>query len=133
MIPSTSLSVGYAKQRNIGLDKQNFTSVFSYNWTPKKNVALRYDLFNIQFVKNVNIGNYFNIYQSSYNVLNVLANNYNASPEYFNLENQLIIGSGTNGFLNDVLGENPSITPSDQDLKQLEVLKKDVNDWLKTT
>lgn len=124
MIPSTSLSVGFAKQRNIGLDKQNFTSAFSYNWTPKKNVALRFDLFNIQFVKNVNTGNYFNIYQSSYNALNVLANNNNTKPEYFNLDNQLIIESGTNGFLNDVLGENPSIHPSEQDLKTIRSIEE---------
>ncbi len=123
MIPSTVISIGYAKQRNIGLDKQNFTSTFSYNWTPKKNVAIRYDLLNIQFVKNVNTGNYFNIYQSSYNALNVLANNYNFDASNFT-NSQLTIESGTNAFLNAVLGSSPTITPSDQDLKTIRSIQE---------
>jgi len=119
MIPSTVVTVGFAKQRNIGLDKQNFTSTFSYNWTPKKDMTMRFDIFNIQFVKNVNVGNYFNIYQSSYNSLNNLANLYPATnPDYF-LNNQLIIESGTNAFLNDVLGPVPTIIPSEEDLKTI--------------
>ena len=117
MIPSTSISVGFAKQRNIGLDKQNFTSTFSYNWSPKKSVLIRFDLLNIQFVKNVNIGNYFNIYQSSYNALNVLALNYNFNTTYFT-NNQLTIESGTNAFLSAALGAN-SLNISDQDLKTI--------------
>ena len=125
MLPSTSISVGFAKQRNIGLDKQNFTSTFSYNWTPKKNTSARFDILNIQFVKNVNVGNYFNIYQSSYNALNVLATNYSANPAYFNpLTNQLLIESGTNGFLNDVLGSSPTIIPSEQDLKTIRSIEE---------
>ncbi|MEC4004647.1 BamA/TamA family outer membrane protein [Flavobacterium sp. SUN052] len=117
MIPSTSITVGFAKQRNIGLDKQNFTSTFSYNWTPKKNINIRYDLFNIQFVKNVNVGNYFNIYQSSYNALNVLANNYNFGATYFS-NNQLTIENGTNAFIDTALGSN-TLNISEQDLKTI--------------
>jgi len=123
MIPSTAVSVGYAKQTNIGLDKQNFTSTFSYNWSPKKNVAVRLDLFNIQFVKNINTSNYFNIYQSSYNVLNALANNYNFDLSNFT-NNHLTIESGTNSFLSAVLGSNPSITASDQDLKTIKSIQE---------
>ena len=121
MIPSTSLSFGYAKQTNIGLDKNNFTAALTYNWTPKKNTAARYDLFNVQFVKNVNVGNYFNIYQSSYENLSIVASNpiYNVNPNYFNNDGGLIIESGTNGFLNDVLGPNPIIFPSETDLKTI--------------
>jgi len=37
MIPSTLIAAGFASQKNIGLDKQNFTGSISYNWTPKKN------------------------------------------------------------------------------------------------
>ena len=35
MIPSTSIAAGFSKQRNIGLDKENFTGGIAYNWTPK--------------------------------------------------------------------------------------------------
>ena len=34
MIPSTVLNLGFARQQNIGLDKENFTASFVYNWTP---------------------------------------------------------------------------------------------------
>lgn len=117
MIPSTSITIGFAKQRNIGLDKQNFTSTFSYNWTPKRNINIRYDILNIQFVKNVNVGNYFNIYQSSYNALNVLATNYNFDSSNFT-ENLLTIESGTNAFINGALGGTLS-NISEQDLKTI--------------
>jgi hypothetical protein len=31
------MAIGFARQTNIGLDKENFTGAFTYNWTPKKN------------------------------------------------------------------------------------------------
>ena len=115
MIPFTTLSVGYAKQTNIGLDKQNFTSSLTYNWTPKRNTNFKLDLINIQFVKNLNPSNYFNIYQSSYNTLNEIAqNNLPATSPYFNPETgTLLIEEGTNGFLNDVANGNVSLSLAD--------------------
>ncbi len=118
MIPSTLLSVGYATQKNIGLDKQNFTSTFNYNWTPSKSTTARLDLLNIQFVKNVNVRNYFNIYQSSYNSLNNLAIAYNANPQFFNDSGNLKIDEGTDGFINQVLTDNTNaLGISTEDLK----------------
>jgi hypothetical protein len=58
------MAIGFARQTNIGLDKENFTGAFTYNWTPKNNSA-RFDLFNAQFVQNLNPQNYFNVYGSS--------------------------------------------------------------------
>ncbi|MET0759116.1 MAG: BamA/TamA family outer membrane protein [Flavobacterium sp.] len=114
MIPSTILGIGYAKQKNIGLDKENFTSSMSYNWNPKRNITARLDLFNIQYVKNVNTGNYFNVYQSSYSVLNTLAHNYVVNPDYFDtINNNLIIEEGTMGFTNDVLSDPSSYSVDD--------------------
>ena len=126
MIPFTSLSAGYAKQTNIGLDKNNFTCALTYNWTPKKNTSARFDLFNVQFVKNVNVSNYFNIYQSSYENLSLLASNpaYTLDPNYFNLDGSLVIESGTNGFLNEVLGPNPTVFPSEADLKAIRSIEE---------
>ena len=100
MLPFTSFAIGYAKQENIGLDKQNFTSSMNYNWNPKQNIKARFELLNVQFVKNVNTSNYFNIYQSSYDALNSLAKNpnYTVNSNYFNSDNNLIIESGTFGF-----------------------------------
>jgi outer membrane protein assembly factor BamA len=120
MIPYTTISVGYSKQTNIGLDKQNFTSSLVYNWTPRKNTTFRFDLLNIQFVKNINPDNYFNVYNSSFNALNDLADIYNLNSSYIDPDTgKLNIDSGTNAFLNDVLGETPVVFPSAADLKTI--------------
>ena len=105
MIPSTLIGIGYATQKNIGLDKENFTGTFSYNWNPKRNNTARFDLFNVQFVRNLNSENYFNVYGSSYNALNAIGKTYNNNSLYFNnpTDRDLIIESGTSGFTNDVL------------------------------
>lgn len=116
MIPSTTLSVGFAKQRNIGLDKQNFTSSLSYNWTPKKNTTVRFDLFNVQFVKNVNIGNYFNVYRTSYDRLNEIAEIYNTNLNYVD-DNGNLTQEGTLNFIVDVLTEVTDILPEDDEYK----------------
>lgn len=119
MIPSTALSFGFAKQNNIGLDKENFTGVMSYLWNPKRNTNARFDLFNIQYVKNINIRNYFKVYASSYKSLNQLAKTYNANSTYFDEGGNLIIDEGTNAFINDVLGPNPVIMPFENDRKTI--------------
>jgi outer membrane protein assembly factor BamA len=118
MIPSTSISVGFAKQTNIGLDKENFTSAMTYNWTPKRFRSARLDLFNIQYVNNVNIGNYFNVYKSSYDVLNEIAQDYPVNPAYLDSDGDLTIeGGGANNFISDVQN---NVTPvSDNDLKTI--------------
>ena len=116
MIPYSTISVGYSKQTNIGLDKQNFTSSLVYNWTPKKNTTFRFDLFNIQFVKNINPGNYFNVYRSSYKALNTLAVNYSANPSFFNNNDYtkgLRIEDGIDLFLNDINTNQINLSPTD--------------------
>jgi outer membrane protein assembly factor BamA len=118
MIPYTTLSVGYSKQTNIGLDKQNFTSSLAYNWTPKKNMTFKVDLINIQFVKNLNPSNYFNIYKSSYYTINDIAQNYpSVDQDYFNDNGDLIIESGVLGFVSDVA--NQELVVSNEDAKSL--------------
>ena len=125
MIPSTTISAGFAKQTNIGLDKLNFTSAFSYNWIPSKNTSFRFDLFNIQFVKNVNTGNYFNIYRSSFDALNAISNNY-LLPANFYENGKLKIEEGTNGFLDAVLTSN-SISVTTNDLKTIRSINERKN------
>lgn len=127
MIPYTTLSVGYAKQRNVGLDKQNFTTSLTYNWTPKRNVSFKLDLFNVQFVKNLNPTNYFNIYSSSYDALNAIAQNYPANSSYYDpITNNLIIDEGTVGFITDAF-QDPNLNLSSADLKSvLSILERRV-------
>jgi len=104
MIPSTLLSIGLSSQRNIGLDKENFTSSLTYNWNAKKNNLARFDLFNLQYVRNLNPQNYFNVYESSYTALNNIGKIYNTKTDYIDPgTGDLIIEKGTTGFTNDVL------------------------------
>ncbi|WP_296150184.1 BamA/TamA family outer membrane protein [uncultured Flavobacterium sp.] len=120
LFPTTVFSLGYAKQQNIGLDKESLTGAMYYSWNPKRNVTSRFDLFNIQYVKNINKANYFNVYQSSYGRLNELAKEYG----FIDGNNDLIIESGTNGFLNSVLGPNPTVTTSPEDFRVINSIKE---------
>ena len=142
MIPSTLITAGFAKQRNIGLDKENFTGALSYNWTPKLNHTARFDLFNTQFVRNLNPQNYFNVYGSSYDALNELSKEYNTNPSYYNnsTDKDLLIEEGTLGFTNDVLTGNANflkpIDPADfQSVKSIEErrLRLTENDFILAT
>ncbi|HAH55173.1 MAG TPA: hypothetical protein DCM02_07795 [Flavobacterium sp.] len=101
MIPSTLLSVGLSNQINIGLDKQNVTGVLAYNWNPKRNNTARFDLFNVQYVRNLNPENYYNVYESSYNELNNLAKIYNYT-DFIDTAGNLMIEEGTSDFTTDV-------------------------------
>lgn len=128
MIPYTTISAGYSKQTNIGLDKQNFTSSLVYNWTPKKGANFRFDLFNVQFVRNINSSNYFNVYRSSYNALNDLAEIYNQNPAYVDpVTGRLLIDFGTNGFLNDALAPNSTLITNENDLKTIRSINEQKN------
>jgi len=124
MIPSTLMAIGFARQRNIGLDKENFTGAFTYNWTPKKNNTARFDLFNAQFVQNLNPQNYFNVYGSSYTALNEIGKTYNTEPTYFDDNNDLIIEKGTTGFITDVLAGNTALTSSDSDYASVKSIEE---------
>ena len=121
MIPSTLLSTGLSTQKNIGLDKQNVTGVLAYNWTPKKNNTARFDIFNVQFVQNLNPENYYNVYESSYTELNSLAKTYNYT-DFIDTEGNLMIEEGTSDFTNDVLDE--VITVSDDDFATISSIEE---------
>ncbi|WP_317194065.1 translocation and assembly module lipoprotein TamL [Luteirhabdus pelagi] len=73
MSPNTELSVGFSAQNNIGLDRQNINGIFNYNWQPSKKVTHDFNLINVQFVRNLNTENYFNVYRNTYTRLNEIA------------------------------------------------------------
>ncbi|MEO4006986.1 BamA/TamA family outer membrane protein [Flavobacterium sp. CAU 1735] len=114
-LPTTQMSLGLSRQQNIGLDKESFTGILNYNWNPKRNTNIRFDLVNLQYVRNVNPGNYFSVYHSSYDRLNGLAQVYNTDPTNLDEEGNLSIPQGTTGFINEVLGGQTSLTPNDND------------------
>lgn len=117
MIPSTLIAAGISTQKNVGLDKENFTGSLSYIWTPKNNNTAHLDLFNAQFVRNLNAENYFNVYGTSYNALNEIGKVYNLNPSYFDTNGNLKIEEGTAGFTNDVLSGNTILTPGDKNFQ----------------
>jgi outer membrane protein assembly factor BamA len=126
MFPSSVISAGMARQKNIGLDKENFIGSINYNWTPRKNIFVRYDLINLQYVKNINIKNYFNVYGSSYTRLNTIAKNYNASSDLLNEEGNLsIFEGGADVFMARVLNnEYPSLNNQNPDYQSIKSIKE---------
>lgn len=115
MIPSTNLSLGFAKQQNIGLDKENFTGSMTYNWNPKRFNKVRLDLFNAQYVNNINVGNYFNVYASSFDALNTIAQEIN----YIADDEKLAIPEEADAFIAAVLNNNTSLVSTDTGYKEV--------------
>ena len=87
MLPTTQFGVGFTGQRNIGLDKQTFNGRLRYNWFPKKNTTNTFDLLNLQYVRNLNPVNYFNVYQNSFNRLETVAISSYPTPDDFLIQN----------------------------------------------
>ncbi len=114
MSPSTRISLSATSQTNIGLDKQTFSGTFNYKWSPSKFITNRLDLFNVQYVRNLNIGNYFGVYQNSFKTLNGISKslNYNNSVD-------LIFPEQTDTFISDVLNNNTSLNQNSPDYKTI--------------
>jgi outer membrane protein assembly factor BamA len=117
MLPRTQMSVGLTRQKNIGLNKNNFNGILNYNWIPKDNVNVRLDLINIQYVQNLNVDNYFNVYASSYNTLNALGQTYSTNPSYF--ENGNLTYPGALLFIDDVISGATTLTSADKDYQSI--------------
>lgn len=119
MTPQTRMSVGSILQQNIGLDKQSLNGILRYNWSPtafRKNI---FELVNIQFIRNLNTENYYEVYSNSYNDLNDIARGYRSDlpASYFNDRGDLIIPEGTTGFTEEVLVND--FTVSEDELEEV--------------
>ncbi|MDO5106204.1 BamA/TamA family outer membrane protein [Capnocytophaga sp.] len=114
MTPQTIVQVGTSYQKNIGLDKQNVTGVLRYAWSPKKNRAVL-DLFNVQYVHNLNPQNFFNVYRATYNRLNDIAKNYPLDPQWVDAGGDLTTTQGgAIHFMRSVLVDNqPALSDAD--------------------
>jgi len=123
MSPSTVVSFGVNAQNNIGLDRQNFNGIFSYQWKPSKIRTNKLELINVQYVKNLNTDNYFNIYKDSYNQANSVAQEVEGSdpgvinPNYYTVDDdnnlKLNIPEGIESFLGEVLNNNYDLSPDE--------------------
>jgi len=121
MSPLTSASVGFNNQNNIGLDRQNINTIYNYRWKPKKTRTNQFDLLNVQFVRNLNPENYYNVYKSSYNGLNEIAIETGWDFENDTEPLQLNIPEETNAFILAVLTD-------DEDLDVDEFQKQEVSE-----
>ena len=130
MLPQTRLSVGTSFQNNIGLDKQTLNTIQAYSWTPSINKKHSFELLNIQYVRNVNPERFFNVYQSTYQNLDDIADDYEDVPELQEFYEptgdpndplRLIIPDGTTGFTDAILSGDVSSTPDDfEDVRSIE-------------
>ncbi|WP_417882643.1 BamA/TamA family outer membrane protein [Xanthomarina gelatinilytica] len=110
MFPSTRISISTSSQTNVGLDKQTVSGIFNYKWFASNLVTNRLDLFNIQFVKNLNPDNYFGIYGNSYDALNDISKDIG-----YNNGEDLAYPNQTDAFINNVLSGNTSLQPGDEE------------------
>ena len=115
------------------MDKQTFNTILGYNWSPNDFKRNNVELLNIEFVNNLNIDRFFNVYQNSYARLDNVADSYDDPLEFPDLvddfesndddENspQLIIPSGTTGFTNAIInGTVPSTTDDLNEVRSIE-------------
>lgn len=126
MSPVTSISAGVNIQNNIGLDRRNISSVFSYRWKPTNIKSYQFDLLNLQYVRNLNPDNYYNVYTSSYDFLNDIAQDVEypfENPESM----QLGIPGEVNMFIAQSLNpDNPLGLTPDQQTEVLGIAERQV-------
>lgn len=116
MLPQTRFLVGTNFQRNIGLDKQSFNTILSYNWSPNTSLKNDIELLNVEFVRNVNPDNFFNVYRNTYASLDGIADNFEDNADFADFydenvdpmmdddtEQDLLIPEGANAFINAIL------------------------------
>ncbi|MCO7724264.1 outer membrane protein assembly factor [Myroides odoratimimus] len=126
MLPTTSMSFGHTKQKNIGLDKNSLTAIVNYTWLPSRRNSFSVDLANIQYIRNTNPSNYFSVYKSSYTRLNDLSKNYTTiNPDYYDQNGNLTIAEGgSNLFIKDALDTNNPLGISAQDHQEIRSIEE---------
>lgn len=91
MNPRTLFSVGSSFQKNIGLDRQTFTIQSDYKWQYNSTKTIQLELFNTQYIQNLNVNRFFNIYSSEYaNLNNVAQTYYNNVNKTLSLPNEAV-------------------------------------------
>jgi len=110
----TSIALGVSLQENIGLDRQSFTGNFEYNWKSSSIYSFNFKLADIEFVENKAVENYFNVYRNSYDRLNTIVKALPNNSTYLNEEGNLGIPSEANTFIQDVINDETSLDPTNE-------------------
>ena len=124
MNPVTQMILGTSIQQNIGLDKQFFKSTYQFDWQPKKNKKVQIKWIDLEFVNNRNLSNYFNVYRNSYDRLNSIAAIYNTQTDFQDVDGNLSIPEGTEGFINAVLNNETILNQENPDFKTVNTVKE---------
>ncbi|WP_136466403.1 BamA/TamA family outer membrane protein [Flagellimonas onchidii] len=120
MLPQSRFLVGTNFQKNIGLDKQSFNSILSYNWSPSTSLRHNIELLNVEFVRNVNPDNFYNVYQNTFSNLDNIADEFQNDPQYASfyrtIDNdedplQLIVPTGADSLVRAILNNEIPVTP----------------------
>ena len=117
MSPRTLFSLGSSFQKNIGLDRQTFTILTDYKWQFNSKKTIQLEIFNTQYIQNLNINRFFNIYSSEFTSLNTIAETYDTvngtsfAPLSSEIENQ---ATESLGFIED-LSKNAGFASSNSD------------------
>ena len=126
-VPQTRLSVGTNFQQNIGLDRQVLNTVLTYSWSPSSFVKNNLELFNIEFVRNTNAPNFFNVFNSSFSQLDDIADGFEDATNFpelaqFFVEDEdsqdnltLSIPDGADGFIAAATASGFQISADDLD------------------
>ncbi len=78
MSPRTLFSLGSSFQKNIGLDRQTFTFLSDYRWQYNSKRTIQLEIFNTQYIQNLNVNRFFSIYNSEFSNLNTVAEVYDS-------------------------------------------------------
>ena len=128
MSPSTRISLGFTSQTNIGLNKQTVNGIFNLKWNPTQRATNSFDLFNTQYIRNLNPGNYFGVYQNSFNRLeNIALNTYNTPSEFIFIDNngnESLIESRADDFINLVLADTNFQSTNPEDYQNVNNIKE---------
>lgn len=121
--PQTRLSIGTNFQQNIGLDKQVFNTTLAYNWSPSSFTKNTLELLDIEFVRNTNSENFFNIYNNTFSLLDGIADDYEAIAGFESFfetdpddasQQRLSIPNGANGFIDEIVSNGNALTQDDE-------------------
>lgn len=125
--PQTTISIGTSFQENIGLDRQNFTASFEYNWNPKPIYTANFKLIDLEFINNKAIFNYFNVYRNSYDRLNAISREYPLEEDVYTSAGNLSIPTGATTFIDRVLSQRTPLQPQDEDFRAVAVINERKN------
>ena len=109
MSPRTLFSIGTSIQKNIGLDRQTFTFLSDYKWQYNNKKTIQLEILNTQYIQNLNIDRFFNIYTSEYDNLNSVAQTF-----YNDITRELNLPEEALSFMNE-LSTNSSFETSNSD------------------